>query len=135
MFWFVEDSNFKYADVHYKEHGMKWRSWCHVAIYIYIIIYTDSMSIDIYLPLDWNAVLSLLKTWHETVVYIFMSDRWKFISGKDGRCVISFGILIITPCIWPTKCGPRENETLIWFVTDCLRKYTGLNNLIDGEAD
>ena len=58
------------------------------------------MSIDIYFPSGWNIVLSLLKTWHETVVYIFMSDRWKFISGKYRRCVISLGILIITPCIW-----------------------------------
>ena len=47
---------------------------------------------------------------HDTVtaVYIFMSDRWKFISGKNGQCVISLSI-----CICPSNCGPRENKTLI----------------------
>ena len=30
--------------------------------------------------------------------------------------------------------SPRENKTLIRLVTDSLRKYIGLINLIDGEA-
>ena len=57
-----------------------------------------------------------------------------FITGKYGRCLISFSILIIASCICPTKCGPRENKTLIRFVTDYLRKYIGLISLIKGEA-
>lgn len=31
--------------------------------------------------------------------------------------------------------SPRVNKTLIWFVTDWLRKYIGLINLIDNEAN
>lgn len=30
--------------------------------------------------------------------------------------------------------SPRENKTIIRFVTDLLRKYIGLTNLIDNEA-
>ena len=85
----------------------------------------------IYFPSDWNVVFSLVKTWHVTTIYISMSDRWKFISGKYGQCVISISILVITSCICPTKCGPRENKTLIRLVTDFLQKYIGLINLID----
>ena len=38
--------------------------------------------------------------------------------------------------ICPTKCSPRENKTLIRFVTDYLLKYIGLStgNLTDGSA-
>ena len=34
----------------------------------------------------------------------------------------------------PTKCGPRENKTLVRFVNDYLRKYIGLINVRDGPA-
>ena len=38
-------------------------------------------------PSHWNVVLSLLKKWHVTAVYIFMSDRWKLITGMQGWCM------------------------------------------------
>ena len=60
-----------------------------------------------------------------TAVYISMSDRWKLITGESP---------LHCHKICPSKCGPQENKTLIKFVTDCLWKYIGLINLIDGEA-
>ena len=86
-----------------------------------------------YFPSDW-VVFSSVETWHVTIIYISMSKSSKFISGKYGRCVISFSILIFTFCICPTRCNPRENKTLIRIVTDYLWIYTciGLINLKDG---
>ena len=68
------------------------------------------------------------------VAWLTYKILMSFLTGKYGRCLISFSILIIASCICPTKCGPRGNKTLLRFITDYLRKYIGLISLIKGEA-
>ena len=88
-----------------------------VYIQVYRYVYNKHRYIFIYIFFPRTEVFLLVKTWHVTAVYISMADRWKFLSGKYGQCMISFSIMIITSCICQTKCGPHENKTLTRFVT------------------
>lgn len=67
--------------------------WMRGVTWILCILY-------VYFPSDWIVVFSLVKTWHMTAVYIFISDRWKIITGKYVRFVIFSVFWLSLLCMW-----------------------------------
>ena len=62
-------------------------------------------------------------------VTISMTDIWKLYLANMAD-VWFHSVFLSSLLVYVTKCGPRENKTVIRY----LRKYIGLINLIDGSA-
>lgn len=114
------ESNFSLA------HLFIFYNWHYMQIE-YIYIYLFCLGLECRDVIGWNASRGCLTNF-------FKRQASKFIAQHGGRNVIWTDFLHKRLFTYQTL-GPRQNKTLIRFVTDCLQKFVGSVKPIEGEAD